>query len=148
MNNYLDPLKAFVENKKIQAHNGDCCICTDDEIKYVKSLLPKPALNILWEEYLNSYFKSTDRLGEMIDFVRYGDFPENGKSRCRYALAEPYPSRPELAGISVFEIVDGKEIYPMGGYEELFARPRYTGRGKIVGWGPDGEPLIELVEKE
>lgn len=122
-------------------------ILTDKEREEIISKRPKPKNNIFWENYLNTLADSSYRIGEIITFARYGDFPQDGQSTCHKTLGYPYASKfPKLKGISVFEIVNGYEIYPMHYAALFFERPRITGKGIIVGWGPDGEPLIKIIE--
>lgn len=71
-------------------------------------------------------------IGDVIDFVRYGDPVENsfnhrdGTSEC---------------GMSVY-MLDGAEIVHVGFWFDIASRPAYRGTGVIVGWGSDGEPLV------
>lgn len=126
------------------------CIMNDEDREKFLSYMPEPPNNIQWEGYLNGHFLRTDRIGETIYFARYGNPPQNGLSRFMKTLGRGLKSYPELKGVSVFEIVEGKEIYPIDYHylpiSVLFDRPRFTGIGEIVGWGPDGEPLVNILE--
>ncbi len=75
------------------------------------------------------------RIGEEIDFARYGDAPERS-----------YNHRDDVAeeGVSVYELIDG-EPRLVGWYFEIILRQQYRGRGVIVGWGSDGEPLVKIL---
>lgn len=76
------------------------------------------------------------RVGETICFARHGVPPVSGTSRNhREHTAE--------AGVSVYEIVDGAIQYT-GWWFEIAKRPLYRGKGTIVGWGSDGEPLVQI----
>jgi hypothetical protein len=96
------------------------------------------------DERLTSHLKGlcdeckNKRIGEVIEFARYGKPHSSGCSwNHRDKISEP--------GISVYEIVKGR-IEHVGwyfGFEE--SRPLYTGKGRIVGWGSDGEPLVEII---
>ena len=78
----------------------------------------------------------TGRIGETIEFVRYGKPPASGVSRNhREDVAEE--------GVSVYELKSGQPDY-VGFYFGSAQRPAYAGKGRIVGWGSDGEPLIEI----
>ena len=123
-------------------------LLTVEEVQALKDKRPKPPGHILWEKYLNGFYKSDQRIGEIIEFIRYGDLPKNGRSRCGWCLGEPYGNRPELEGVSVFEIKDGVVIIfePKLYDADFYKRSAYRGRGKIVRWGPDGEPLVEVLE--
>lgn len=101
-----------------------------------------------WREYLRTHGARTDRIGEVIEFSRYGDFPQNGKSKTWRGYWDPNSTkRPILNGVSVLEVVNGLEIYPIP-YDltEFNRRPNYRGIGEITGWGPDGEPLIKVLK--
>lgn len=104
----------------------------------------EPPINAEWRAYLKGLGASTERVGELITYARYGDFPKTGKSKMWLTLGREFTSYPELKGISVFEVKNGFEIYPKYYPKSLFDRTRTTGRGVIVGWGTDGEPLLEL----
>lgn len=77
------------------------------------------------------------RVGEVIAFARHGKPPVSGASRNhRDGTGE--------VGVSVYEIVDG-EINYCGWYFDIADRPLYRGTGHIVGWGSDGEPLVNIL---
>lgn len=80
------------------------------------------------------------RIGQIISFVRYGDIPSVGKS---------YNHRDETTedGVSVYEIINGIPLY-VGWYFEIIDRPCLYGTGRIVGWGSDGEPLVDVLTIE
>lgn len=79
---------------------------------------------------------STARIGETINFLRYGKPPLSGVSRNHAdGIAEE--------GLSVYELVAGGPIY-VGFYYGFMSRPAYIGKGRIVGWGSDGEPLVKV----
>ncbi len=117
-------------------------ILSDYERQEILKKRGKSPGNIFWENYLNTHNKRLDRIGESIKFSRYGIPPKDGLSVCNKTLAPPYKSYPKLKGLSVFEIVNGFEVYPMGYSEDFFKRPRFLGEGIICGWGTDGEPLV------
>ena len=77
----------------------------------------------------------TARIGEEIEFVRYGNIPKCSVNH-RDGTAE--------AGISVYEIVDG-EPQLVGWHFGITSRQSHRGRGVIVGWGSDGEPLVRIT---
>ena len=76
------------------------------------------------------------RIDEEIDFVRFGDIPERSVNH-RDGTVED--------GISVYEIVDG-EPHLVGWHFGISNREKHFGRGVIVGWGSDGEPLVRIIE--
>lgn len=77
------------------------------------------------------------RIGETIHFARHGAAPASGASRNhREGSGE--------AGVSVYEIV-GNAIQYCGWFFEIAARPLYLGEGTIIGWGSDGEPLVQIL---
>ena|SRR5687767_15718689 len=77
------------------------------------------------------------RIGEVIQFVRHGQPPASGDSRNhRDGFAE--------GGVSVYELKDGQPQYT-GWHFGIAERPAYAGKGRIVGWGSDGEPLVEIL---
>lgn len=110
--------------------------------------MKKPVFNQLWENYMNGWYKDASRIGETIDFIRYGDIPKDGKSTWWHTLAPPYKSYPKLDGLSVFEINNGVPIIP---HPELYTSPCffersvYLGKGIIVRIGPDKEPLVKVL---
>lgn len=77
------------------------------------------------------------RIGEVIEFARHGKPPGSGTSR-------NYRDRTAEDGISVYEVIDG-DIQYCGWYFEIANRPLYRGTGRIVGWGSDGEPLVQII---
>lgn len=81
------------------------------------------------------------RVGETIEFVRYGRAPDSGLSR-------DHRDDVLLEGVSVYEVVDGKRI-ECGWDFDISARGTVIrGRAKIVGWGSDGEPLVDWSTME
>lgn len=77
------------------------------------------------------------RIGDVIPFVRHGQVPSGGASRNhRDGTAE--------AGVSVYEVVAGETKY-CGWHFDIAERPVYRGTGRIVGWGSDGEPLVQIL---
>jgi hypothetical protein len=77
------------------------------------------------------------RIGEVITFARHGTPPVSSASRNhRDQTAEE--------GVSVYEVVNG-EIQYCGWYFAIANRPLYRGTGRIVGWGSDGEPLVQIL---
>ena len=42
-------------------------------------------------------------------------------------------------------MLDGKEVVYVGWYFGIVQRPAYRGTGRIVGWGSDGEPVVEVI---
>ncbi len=76
------------------------------------------------------------RVGQQIEFVRYGKLPASGSSRNhREQVAED--------GVSVYEVVNGQPQL-VGWHFGITDRPAYSGHGEIVGWGSDGEPLVRV----
>jgi hypothetical protein len=79
----------------------------------------------------------TARIGETIQFARYGTAPASGKSQNhRDQVAE--------IGLSVYEIVQGA-IQLVGWHFGITDRALYLGTGSIVGWGSDGEPVVAVI---
>jgi hypothetical protein len=78
------------------------------------------------------------RIGEKINFVRYGTPPRSGHSY-------NYRDQHSEGGVSVYEMKDG-EIDYTGWYFGMIDRPMYKGIGIIVGWGSDREPLVRIME--
>jgi len=74
------------------------------------------------------------RIGEEIEFARFGEAP---------ARSHNYRDGTSEDGVSVYEVVDG-EPQLVGWYFEIVTRKEYRGRGVIVGWGSDGEPLVRI----
>lgn len=77
------------------------------------------------------------RVGEEIAFVRYGKPPVSGCST-------NHRERTAEAGVSVYELVEGEPRH-VGFHFGITDRPAYHGRGIIVGWGSDGEPLVRII---
>lgn len=77
------------------------------------------------------------RIGEVIQFVRHGQPPASGAST-------NHRDRTAEEGVSVYEIVNGAPQY-VGWHFGISKRSAYTGKGRIVGWGSDGEPLVEVL---
>lgn len=75
------------------------------------------------------------RIGETIEFVRFGNLPNGGRSY-------NHRDKTEEDGVSVYE-VKGGVIQFVGFYCDFAERPAYRGKGVIVGWGSDGEPLVK-----
>ena len=77
------------------------------------------------------------RVGEIINFTRFGKPPRHASINHRDRTAE--------AGISVYENdPDGQPIFE-GWHFEISKRQEYQGCGKIIGWGSDGEPLVQII---
>ena len=78
------------------------------------------------------------RVGEEIEFIRFGSIPAAGRSKNhRDGFSED--------GVSVYEVKGGKADL-VGWHFDFLVRPAFTGTGRIVGWGSDGEPLVEVVK--
>lgn len=77
------------------------------------------------------------RLGESIQFARFGAAPKSGKST-------NHREGTQEAGLSVYEIQHGTIQY-VGWHFGITDRALYLGTGIIVGWGSDGEPLVTVV---
>lgn len=76
------------------------------------------------------------RIGDQIDFIRFGAAPVVSFNH-RDGVAEE--------GVSVYEIKNGKADL-VGWYFGFTNRPAYRGKGVIVGWGSDGEPLVKIMK--
>lgn len=110
-----------------------------------------PPNNIAWDDYLKNDFLRTDRIGEVITFIRYGTPPISGKSKWWHTLGIGLKSYPELKGVSVFETCEKGAIIPIPELYincDLLERQKFKGKGEIVGWGTDKEPLIKVLEIE
>jgi hypothetical protein len=79
----------------------------------------------------------TARIGEEIEFIRYGDIPERSYN---------YRDSTTEDGISVYEVVDGQPQYVGWHFGISDREVQIRGRGVIVGWGSDGEPLVKIVK--
>jgi len=79
-----------------------------------------------------------DRIGEIINFVRYGNIPASGKSK-------NHRDNSIEDGVSVYEIKDGKEKL-VGFHFDITDREKTYGVGEIVGWGSDCEPLVRVIK--
>ena len=78
------------------------------------------------------------RTGQVIEFVRFGKPPVSGFST--------NGQTGELeAGVSVYELIENKPVF-VGFYCGIYNRPAFTGTGRIVGWGSDGEPVVEILK--
>jgi len=78
------------------------------------------------------------RVGEVIEFARYGKPPAGGQStNHRERMAE--------AGISVYEVVNGEIKFTGWHFGITESRPAYSGKGRIIGFGSDGEPLVQIL---
>jgi DNA-binding transcriptional regulator YiaG len=77
------------------------------------------------------------RVGETITFLRFGSIPGSG-------VSTNHRDRTAEEGVSVYEIVRGK-VDLVGWYFDFLSRPAFRGRGVIVGWGSDGEPLVRVL---
>lgn len=74
------------------------------------------------------------KVGDVGQFYRAGTLPKSGFSR-------DYRDNRTLAGVSVYPT-------PVAGsFAGLKDADWFTGRGKVVGTGPDGEPLIKPIGK-
>ncbi len=76
------------------------------------------------------------RLGETIEFVRYGRPPVVSRNHRDGYFEE---------GVSVYELVNGDPLL-VGWYYDFLVRDEYRGQGRIVGWGSDGEPLVKIIK--
>jgi hypothetical protein len=74
-------------------------------------------------------------IGDVIEFVRHGRPVEKSRNH-RDGTVED--------GMSVY-MLDGDEVVYVGFWFGIAAKPAYRGRGRIVGWGSDGEPLVEVI---
>ena len=76
-------------------------------------------------------------VGKRIPFLRFGDIPASGQSR-------NFRDGHSEGGVSCYEILaDGSPNmcgWPFGIME---GRPKISGTGIVIGWGSDGEPLID-----
>ena len=78
----------------------------------------------------------TERIGQRIDFLRFGSVPSAGHST-------NHRDRTTESGVSVYEVVAGKAV--LVGWSFGFTdRPAWVGTGTITGWGSDGEPLVKV----
>lgn len=75
------------------------------------------------------------RIGQKIEFLRLGQPPTVSRNH-RDGTTEN--------GVSVYEIVNGKADL-VGWHFGFLDRPGFRGQGTIVGWGSDGEPLVEIL---
>ena len=78
-----------------------------------------------------------ERIGQEIKFVRFGTAPADG---CSFNHRDQQGEE----GMSCYEIKDGKPEY-CGWYFGFLERPAYVGLGRIVSFGSDGEPLVEII---
>lgn len=76
------------------------------------------------------------RIGEVITFIRHGAPPKSGHSK-------NHQDSSLEQGVSVYEIVNGQPQYT-GWWYQIADRPAYEGTGRIVGWGADGEPVVQI----
>ena len=78
------------------------------------------------------------KVGDVIDFVRHGTPPQSGKSF-------NHRDQTEEDGLSVY-LLDPETEQPhyVGWYFDISKRPAYRGRGEVVGFGSDGEPLVHV----
>jgi hypothetical protein len=76
------------------------------------------------------------RVGQIIEFVRYGKPPASG-------VSWNHRDRTAEEGVSVYEVVNGQPQH-VGWHFGITDRPAYAGKGEIVGWGSDGEPLVKV----
>src|SRR5574341_707623 len=76
------------------------------------------------------------RIGTEIAFVRYGAPPASGRS---------WDKRDNVAldGVSVYEVVNGKPVHVAYSFGIVDRSPVICGRAILVGWGSDGEPLVD-----
>ena len=77
------------------------------------------------------------RIGSEIEFVRYGNFPAGSSVNHITKEAE--------GGVSVYEIKDGRLQLVGFHFGITERRTAFRGTGRIVGWGSDGEPLVEVL---
>jgi hypothetical protein len=81
--------------------------------------------------------KNGKSIGDVIQFIRHGDAVEFSRNH-RDGTME--------AGMSVYMLVDGEVKY-VGFWFDIATKPAFRGKGEIVGWGSDGEPLVKLIGK-
>jgi hypothetical protein len=78
------------------------------------------------------------RIGEVIEFARFGKPPASGVStNHREGTSEE--------GVSVYEVVNS-EPKLVGWHFGITERQQFRGTGIIVGWGSDGEPLVKILK--
>jgi hypothetical protein len=75
------------------------------------------------------------QIGDVIEFVRHAKPVEVSRNH-RDGITE--------AGMSVY-MLDGEEVVYVGFWFEIAQKPAYRGTGRIVGWGSDGEPVVEVI---
>lgn len=96
----------------------------------------KDRARIILNERFESRIRRGVEIGDEIEFVRYGRPPAGGASRNhRDGFRED--------GVSVY-LLSGGEVVLVGWYFDIVKRPAYRGRGVVVGWGSDGEPLVRV----
>lgn len=78
-------------------------------------------------------------IGDTIRFVRFGDLPRGGKS---WNYRDQVPE----VGVSVYLLDENDEPVLVGWSFDIVKRPAYAGRGEILGWGSDGEPVVRVIE--
>lgn len=76
-------------------------------------------------------------VGDTIEFVRHGTTPKGGKSRNH---RDGYSEE----GVSVY-LLSGDEVVYVGWWFGIATKPAYRGRGVVVGFGSDGEPLVQVL---
>lgn len=87
-------------------------------------------------ERIQQRMKHGKQIGDVIDFVRHGEPPKSGVStNKRDSTAEE--------GVSVYMLHDGEPEY-VGWHFGMWHRPAYSGKGTIVAWGSDGEPIVKI----
>ena len=74
-------------------------------------------------------------IGDLIDFVRFGT-PVEFSTNYRDGLTED--------GMSVY-MLDGDEVLFVGFWMGISSRPAFRGRGRIVAWGSDCEPIVKVI---
>lgn len=77
------------------------------------------------------------RIGQEIAFIRFGVVPKEGKSK---NFRDGYLEN----GVSVYELGEDGQPVLHGWHYEITKRQPYYGRGVIVGFGSDGEPLVKI----
>lgn len=76
-------------------------------------------------------------IGDEIEFVRHGKAPASGTST-------NHRDGTHEKGLSVYMLIDGQPHY-VGYWFVIAQKPAYRGRGVVVGWGSDCEPLVEVI---
>lgn len=117
---------SYYDPKKI-TEEGNFKVWDHDEGKYFK-FKNKEDFKKWVEDY--PWANITEPVGEIKTYYRYGKPPNTNRS---WNAAE---QKPEV-GVSVYETPEGS-----GGAGFFSDRKIYQGKGRQVGWGADGEPVI------